>query len=703
MNNNNYINQQIGNYRVISELSSGSFGRVYLAQHTLLTNRIVAIKVLHTTHLAFPEEREHFLQEARFLEQLKHPYILPILDVGIVEGFPYLVAEYAANGSLRNRIRRAVPHLLPLHDVLTILRQVGQALQYAHQQQIIHRDMKPENILFNSKNEAVLADFGLATSLSTASIKHVDSSGTPAYMAPEQFQGNVSKESDQYSLACIAYELVTGQQPFRSETFYSIGYKHLTEAPTPPSQLNPSLPATVEQVILKAMAKQRGDRYHDVSGFISALLQATDSQTHELASAQIPTLGALKEEYTPTVAKFKISTDIDSGSGRITEKASSSRVEPIIPEATIATWSTDPAGKPLGSRVPHTLSPQGSPALPASTSALTMNRQYPPAGSGTNETQFIEPSQPHLRSIESMELSGPSNEPGGEPETARSVNAALPPASSWPISQTSPATKRHSSPKWLIPAIVLPLVGISIVALILLLVSPLLTSHTTGNTSGPSLQAKTTISSSTTPGSKKSSKPSTHTGKPGGQPTPTSIGQSTSAPVGQPTQGSTQPSRQGTQPTSQPSSTAQPGPSPTIGPSPATPSPTSTTPPAVSDTLTVDFANPYGTQTTNSYTGMVTVTVSGAGGVGPKGWSDAFYQYVDFNNGNPINPPEHSTCYVMYINGAPTDGLVSTPAYNTNHLYQFTMNAPGGRLNFSICDHQYGDNHGSLTVKVTQN
>ena len=126
------INRQIGNYRLMSELASGTFGSVYLAQHTLLIKRTVAIKLLHATHLGSLAERERFVQEAQYLEQLKHPYILPILDVSIDNGSPYLVAEYAPNGSLRHRLQRYSPRPLPLQEAFTIIIQVGQALQYAH-------------------------------------------------------------------------------------------------------------------------------------------------------------------------------------------------------------------------------------------------------------------------------------------------------------------------------------------------------------------------------------------------------------------------------------------------------------------------------------------------------------------------------------------------------------------------------------------
>ena len=170
-----------------------------------------------------------------------------------------------------DRLSKQAPHLLPIEESLTILYQIGQALAYAHQQQIIHRDLKPENILFNTRGDALLMDFGIATALATASIKVMDNSGTPTYMAPEQFRGQISKESDQYALGCIAYELFTGQAPFAALDFFSLGFKHLSEPPLAPSKLNSEVPAHVEQAILKALSKERTDRYPDIPAFISAL------------------------------------------------------------------------------------------------------------------------------------------------------------------------------------------------------------------------------------------------------------------------------------------------------------------------------------------------------------------------------------------------------------------------------------------------
>jgi serine/threonine protein kinase len=275
----------IGSYRLISKIGSGTFGQVYLVQHVILTNRLVAIKLMHANHLEDTEEIMRFLIEPQYLEKLKHPYILPVVDVGVYDGFPYQIIDYAAKGSLRERLRRQVSSPLPIAEAITILTQIGQALQYAHEQDVIHRDLKPENILFNERGDALLADFGIATTLSEESIKHTSSAGTIAYMAPEQFQDMVCKESDQYALGCIAYELFTGRMPFRASNLATFVTKCLTEQPVAPSHYNPRLPEHMELAILKAMAKQRKDRHADVSTFIAALV-ATPSKLSQEAKKE---------------------------------------------------------------------------------------------------------------------------------------------------------------------------------------------------------------------------------------------------------------------------------------------------------------------------------------------------------------------------------------------------------------------------------
>lgn len=264
------MERSIGKYRILEEIASGSFGRVYRGQNTARQNYPVAIKQMHAAHLPSAQERSSFMQEAHLLTMLRHPFIVPVLDVGIEDDFPYLVMEYAPNGSLYDRLKQLAPRPLPVKEALRILGQVGTALHYAHQQNVIHRDLKPANILFNAQGDALLADFGIATMLAT-SMKSGTAVGTPYYMAPEQFRGTISKEGDQYALGCIAYQIMTGRLPFDAPDFFSLGYKHMSEAAMPPTQLNLLIPYPVEEAILKAMAKQRTDRFPDVMAFVTAL------------------------------------------------------------------------------------------------------------------------------------------------------------------------------------------------------------------------------------------------------------------------------------------------------------------------------------------------------------------------------------------------------------------------------------------------
>jgi serine/threonine protein kinase len=264
------VGEIIANYRLVEELARGSFGCVYRATHTVLVTRIVAIKVMYG-HLQSQQERDSFFQEARILEVLQHPHILPILDVGIQEKTPYLITVYAPGGSLRQHLNRQAGKPLPLDEALAILAQIAQALDYAHQQNVIHRDLKPDNILFDAKGHLLLADFGISTILGSLSFHQTSPYGTPAYMAPEQFKGEISRESDQYALGCLAYELLTGHRPFTAQDVIALGFKHLMEQVTPPRQLNANLPEYVEQALLRALAKERKQRFPGVLAFVSGL------------------------------------------------------------------------------------------------------------------------------------------------------------------------------------------------------------------------------------------------------------------------------------------------------------------------------------------------------------------------------------------------------------------------------------------------
>ena len=169
----NFIGTEIGSYRIIAEINSGAYGAVYQGKHVIFDEEpIVAIKLLHA-YLSSAEAREQFIQEARLLKKLKHPYILPILNAGIQDGMPYLVTEYTSGGSLRDSLKQQAGTPMPVDEALTIITQIGQALYYAHQQNVVHRDLKPGNILFNAKGEALLADFGIAVILATGMLLNI--------------------------------------------------------------------------------------------------------------------------------------------------------------------------------------------------------------------------------------------------------------------------------------------------------------------------------------------------------------------------------------------------------------------------------------------------------------------------------------------------------------------------------------------------
>lgn len=215
-NSDPWIGAQVGNYRLVEIINSGTFGSVYKGKHLFFEHDpVVAIKLPRATFHT-EEECSAFIQEAQLQRRLRHPHILPILDAGFQNSMPYLVTMYAAGSSLRTRLGKRNGQPLPLDEALMILTQVGQALHYAHQYQpsVVHRDLKPENILFDEQGNVLLADFGIAVLLSSIRTGLVGSGGTPPYMAPEQFEGLASPKSDQYALGCLAYELLTGWKVF---------------------------------------------------------------------------------------------------------------------------------------------------------------------------------------------------------------------------------------------------------------------------------------------------------------------------------------------------------------------------------------------------------------------------------------------------------------------------------------------------------
>ena len=292
----NYIGKCLGSYRLIKLLGKGSFGSVYLAQHIYLNRGMVAIKILDSKYLDTDEEREAFLNEARFLEMLKHRHILPIIDVGLQDDTLFMITEYAPKGSLRDRMLSQRPALLSMRETHLILSQIGYALEFAHRHNVVHRDLKPANILFNDRGDALLADFGVAIQLKSGT-EDVDAIGTPQYMAPEQFNRKASLKTDQYALACIAYELFTGQTPLVPPQHFEWAtwiHKVYTEEASPIRDLNPDVSESAEQAIRKALTKNYKDRHANVATFISSMM----AQTSLLDLPELPTMIVSEEVLT---------------------------------------------------------------------------------------------------------------------------------------------------------------------------------------------------------------------------------------------------------------------------------------------------------------------------------------------------------------------------------------------------------------------
>ncbi len=271
LRNSGNLGKYVGGYQISLELASSSSSRVFLGESISPDRHNVAIKRLYTIHIALIHEQENFLHEAHLLKQFDHPNILRLLSADIIKGTPYLVSEYAPNGSLYDRLQRIAPDPMSQDEAFTILAQIGQALHYAHQKKRAHGNLKPQNILFDAQGNALLSDFKFASFSSLASDFAAASPIPFSYMPPEQIEGINSKEDDQYALGCIAYEMFTGRKPFTTPSVNQPGTYYKTRTLIPPRKLNPALPQYVEQAILKAMAKGPSQRHKSILEFIKAL------------------------------------------------------------------------------------------------------------------------------------------------------------------------------------------------------------------------------------------------------------------------------------------------------------------------------------------------------------------------------------------------------------------------------------------------
>ncbi len=270
---NDRVGQQAGEYRLLRLLGGGGFGEVYLGEH-IRNHSHAAIKILHA-RLIRSEELKAFINEARTF-RLKHPHIVPLLDFGMTfNDVPYLVMEYASNGTLRER--HPLGTQVPLLSVVSYVNQVASALQYAHNLYLIHRDVKPENMLVGATGEILLTDFGISTVAQnsyTSSKQQGLIGGTASYMAPEQIDGRPQTASDQYALGVLTYEWISGKRLFQG-TAMEVMMQHMMTPPPSLSQQVPTLTPEVERVIFTALAKDPRQRFSNIQAFATALTQAS--------------------------------------------------------------------------------------------------------------------------------------------------------------------------------------------------------------------------------------------------------------------------------------------------------------------------------------------------------------------------------------------------------------------------------------------
>ncbi len=337
------IGENIGPYRIVEQLGQGGMATVYKAYHASL-DRYVAIKVLHPAFTEDPNFLARFQREARVVARLEHPNIVPIYDYSEHEGRPYLVMKFIEGETLKAAMERAP---LSLAQTLTILEAVGAALAYAHEQNVLHRDVKPSNVLLAKDKNIYLADFGLArmAQMGESSLTSDRLVGTPQYISPEQAlsKPNLDARTDVYSLGVTLYEMVVGRVPFNADTPFAIIHDHIYTPLPLPRQVNPQVPEAVERVLLRALAKDPNDRFADVSSLVNAFRAALKGELGEGMSspvispsfARAPTAQVPPVATAPTLLKLTV------------EKAS----DPVSPPTVVASTAV-PAAEMVAAK-PH--------------------------------------------------------------------------------------------------------------------------------------------------------------------------------------------------------------------------------------------------------------------------------------------------------------------------------------------------------------
>lgn len=278
------VGQTLGRYKILEKLGSGGMAIVYKALDSRL-DRLVAVKIILPGKEQSDVSLKRFEREAKALGQLSHPNIVGVIDYGHHMGSPYLVMEYIPQGTLRNVL---VEGTMNWRDAVRLLLPVAKALAYAHEKKIIHRDVKPSNILMTQSGEPMLSDFGIAKLLETEETTELTGTGvgigTPEYMAPEQGLGHADNRSDIYAMGVILYEMITGHRPYEGETPMAVMLKKNVDPLPHPKKYIPNIPVTVEQVLIRSIARDPANRYQSMEEFSRVLQLLGDSTNTKTAN-----------------------------------------------------------------------------------------------------------------------------------------------------------------------------------------------------------------------------------------------------------------------------------------------------------------------------------------------------------------------------------------------------------------------------------
>ena len=302
---------RIADYQIVARIGSGGMATVYQAYHERL-DRHVAIKIMHESFARDETFLERFQREARIVARLEHPHIVPIYDYAEFDNQPYFVMKFIEGGTLK---RRLIKRGITLDEVVSMMTMLADALTYAHEKGVLHRDMKPSNVLIDERDLPYISDFGLAriAQVGDSTISHDLMLGTPWYISPEQAKGerDLTPATDVYSFGIILYELLLGQTPFSGDTPYAIVHEHIYTPPTPPSHINPEFGAAIDDVLLTALAKAPGQRYQTAVAMMDDFRQA-------LADTRIGDLPPAREgDQSPKKRGFQASDRIRSARGRM--------------------------------------------------------------------------------------------------------------------------------------------------------------------------------------------------------------------------------------------------------------------------------------------------------------------------------------------------------------------------------------------------